>query len=171
AQGRGRPAAALLCPRAIAADPSPNASLQTPRQHHVAVADCLGTVGRQHPQPTMPSRLAGSPNAARMAEYSAAQLQAAGVAARIENIPGLVSFPREAELVVVSPEQKMLAANTFGHSPQTLPEGVCGDLVYVGSGHFSDYEEKDVAGKITLSELSYSHGRHEKQRIAALMGS
>src|SRR5262249_59429455 len=133
AQGRGRPAAALLCPRAIAADPSPNASLQTPRQHHVAVADCLGTVGRQHPQPTMPSRLAGSPNAARMAEYSAAQLQAAGVAARIENIPGLVSFPREAELVVVSPEQKMLAANTFGHSPQTLPEGVCGDLVYVGS--------------------------------------
>ena len=52
-----------------------------------------------------------------------------------------------------------------------MPEGTSGELVYVGSGHFSDYEGKDVAGKITVSELSYSPGRHEKQRIAALMGS
>ena len=119
----------------------------------------------------MPSRLAGSPNAARMAEYSAAQIKAAGVASRIETIPGLVSFPREAELTILSPEHKVLPANTFGHSLETPPEGLSGELVYVGSGHFSDYEGKDVAGKITLSELSYSPGRHEKQRIAALMGS
>ena len=125
----------------------------------------------RHIVETMPSRLAGSPNAARMAAYSAAQLQAAGVAARIETIPGLVSFPREAELTILAPEHKVLPANTFGHSVETLPEGVSGELVYVGSGHFADYEGKDVAGKITLSELSYSPGRHEKQRIAALMGS
>ena len=125
----------------------------------------------RHIVETMPSRLAGSPNAARMAEYSTAQLQRAGVAARVETIPGLVSFPREAELTILSPQPKALPANTFGHSVETLPEGVSGELVYVGSGHFSDYEGKDVAGKITLSELSYSPGRHEKQRIAALMGS
>src|SRR5215510_15122262 len=125
----------------------------------------------RHIVETMPSRLAGSPNAARMAEYSAAQLKRAGVAARVESIPGLVSFPREAELTVLSPQHKVLAANTFGHSVETLPEGMSGELVYVGSGHFSDYESKDVAGKITLSELSYSPGRHEKQRIAALKGS
>jgi hypothetical protein len=125
----------------------------------------------RHIVESMPSRLAGSPNAARMAEYSAAQLQATGVAARIETIPGLVSFPREAELTILAPEHKVLPANTFGHSVETMPEGLSGDLVYVGSGHFSDYEGKDVAGKITLSELSYSPGRHEKQRIAALMGS
>ena len=65
----------------------------------------------------------------------------------------------------------MLPANTFGHSLETLPEGLSGELVYVGSGHFADYEGKDVTGKITLSELSYSPGRHEKQRIAGLMGS
>ena len=125
----------------------------------------------RHIVETMPSRLAGSPNAARMAAYSAAQLEGTGVAARIETIPGLVSFPREAELTILAPEHKVLPANTFGHSVETLPEGVSGELVYVGSGHFADYEGKDVAGKITLSELSYSPGRHEKQRIAALMGS
>jgi hypothetical protein len=125
----------------------------------------------RHIVETMPSRLAGTPNAARMAAYSAAQLEGAGVAARIETIPGLVSFPREAELTILAPEHKVLPANTFGHSVETLSEGVSGELVYVGSGHFADYEGKDVAGKITLSELSYSPGRHEKQRIAALMGS
>src|SRR5215470_11526721 len=119
----------------------------------------------------MPSRLAGTPNAQRMAEYSAAELRAAGLEARIEAIPGLVSFPREALLTILSPEPRAIPANTFGHSVQTPAEGVCGDLVYVGSGHFTDYEGKNVAGKITLSELSYSPGRHEKQRIAALMGS
>src|SRR5262245_27055837 len=125
----------------------------------------------RHIVETMPSRLAGSPNAARMAEYSAAQLQSAGVTARIEVIPGLVSFPREAELTILSLEQKAIPANTFGHSVETPPEGVSGELVYVGSGHFADYDGKDVSGKITLSELSYSPGRHEKQRIAALMDS
>src|SRR5215467_16267405 len=125
----------------------------------------------RHIVDSMPSRLAGTPNAQRMAEYSAAELRAAGLEARIETIPGLVSFPREALLTILSPERKTIPANTFGHSVETAPEGVCGDLVYVGSGHFADYDGKDVAGKITLSELSYSPGRHEKQRIAALMGS
>jgi peptidase M28-like protein len=125
----------------------------------------------KHIVETMPSRLAGTPNAARMAEYSAEQLEIAGLAARVETIPGLVSFPREAELTILAPEEKVLPANTFGHSLETLPEGLSGELVYVGSGHFSDYEGKDVTGKITLSELSYSPGRHEKQRIAGLMGS
>jgi hypothetical protein len=125
----------------------------------------------RHIVDSMPSRLAGTANAQRMAEYSAAELHAAGLEARIETIPGLVSFPREALLTILSPEPKAIPANTFGHSVETAPDGVCGDLVYVGSGHFADYDGKDVAGKITLSELSYSPGRHEKQRIAALMGS
>jgi hypothetical protein len=125
----------------------------------------------KHIVETMPSRLAGTPNAARVAAYSDEQMRAAGLSSRIETIPGLVSFPREAELTVLSPGEKTLPANTFGHSLETPPEGLTGELVYVGSGHFSDYDGKDVAGKITLSELSYSPGRHEKQRIAGIMGS
>src|SRR6478609_5702305 len=125
----------------------------------------------KHIVETMPSRLAGTPNAALMAAYSDAQIKKSGLSSRIETIPGLVSFPREAELTILTPEQKTLPANTFGHSLETPPEGLTGELVYVGSGHFSDYDGKDVAGKITLSELSYSPGRHEKQRIAGIMGS
>src|SRR5262249_10606712 len=103
----------------------------------------------RHIVETMPSRLAGSPNAARMAPYSADQPTRAGSAARLETIPGLVSFPREAELTILSPLNKPLPANTFGHSVETSPEGIAGELIYVGSGHYSDYEGKDVAGKIT----------------------
>jgi hypothetical protein len=62
----------------------------------------------RHIVETIRSRLAGTPNAARMAEYSAAELQRAGVAARVETIPGLVSFPREAELAILAPEHRIL---------------------------------------------------------------
>ena len=47
-----------------------------------------------------------------------------------------------------------------------MPEGLTGELVYVGSGAAADFEGKDVRGKIVLTELSYSPARHEKQRIA-----
>ena len=50
---------------------------------------------------TIPSRLAGSENGRRMAEYSAAALTEAGVAARVFEMPGLVSFPEPAEMRVV----------------------------------------------------------------------
>ena len=47
-----------------------------------------------------------------------------------------------------------------------MPEGISGELVYVGAGALADFEGKDVRGKIVLTELSYSPARHEKQRIA-----
>jgi len=45
---------------------------------------------------TIPSRLAGSENAKRMAQYSAAALSREGIAARVHQLPGLVSFPDKA---------------------------------------------------------------------------
>jgi hypothetical protein len=106
-----------------------------------------------------------------MAEYSEKVLNEAGVQAKIHEFPGLVSFPKPADFRVLSPAELSIEANTFGHSLPTSPEGISGELVYVGSGGFPDYEGKDVAGKITLSELSYAPPRHEKQRIAALKGA
>lgn len=125
----------------------------------------------EHIVTNIPSRLAGSENARRMAEYSRDQISAAGLDARIETTPALVSFPKEAELRVLSPREMTLPANTFGHSVLTDSAGLTGELVYVRNGYISDYDGKDVVGKITLSELSYSPGRHEKQRIAGMMGS
>jgi hypothetical protein len=119
----------------------------------------------------IPSRLAGSANGKRMAEYSAASLSKVGVSARVHEMPGLVSFPEQGELRVLSPVELVIEANTLGHSLPTLPDGLAGELMDVASGAFGEYQGRDATGKITLSELSYHPARHEKQRISALMGA
>jgi hypothetical protein len=124
-----------------------------------------------HITTAIPSRLAGSANAKRMAEYSAAELAKAGVSAHVQEMPGLVSFPDKAELRVLAPVQLAIEANTLGHSMPTLPEGLSAELIDVASGAFDQYEGRDARGKITLSELSYHPARHEKQRIAAMLGA
>ena len=125
----------------------------------------------EHITSTMPTRLAGSTNAKRMAEYSLEQLRAAGAEARMHELPGLVSFPEKGELRVLGPREIAIEANTLGHSVPTLPDGISGELLDVGSGAFADYQDRDATGKITLSELSYQPARHEKQRIAGLRGA
>jgi hypothetical protein len=117
----------------------------------------------------IPTRLAGSENSRRMAEYSRDRFAEAGLEARLHEFRGLVSFPEAGAVRLLSPEQRDIEANTLGHSAST--DGIEGELVYVGSGAESDYEGKDVAGKITLSELSYSPARHEKALIAWRKGS
>jgi hypothetical protein len=119
----------------------------------------------------IPSRLAGSANGKRMAEYSAAALARDGVSATVFEMPGLVSFPAQGELRVLAPVELVIEANTLGHSLPTLADGLSGELMDVASGAFGEYAGRDATGKITLSELSYHPARHEKQRISALMGA
>jgi len=120
----------------------------------------------------IPHRAAGSQNGRRMAHYSRDALVSAGVGeARVHELPAIVSFPKHADCRLEAPRTISIAANTLGHSTETLPEGVSGALVYVGSGAFGDYEGLDVRGKIILTELSYAPARHEKQRVAALKGA
>ena len=119
----------------------------------------------------IPSRLAGSENARRMAEYNAAALQEAGVAAQVQELQALVSFPRPGKLNLLAPREESIPAFSSGHSLLTPPGGLTGELVYVGSGGLRDYGARDVAGKIVLCEISYSPARMEKQRIAAERGA
>lgn len=123
----------------------------------------------EHITEQIPSRLAGSANSRRMAEYAFETFQQAGLETQMQEFLGLVSIPEEGALRLLAPEQREIVANTLGHSAST--EGVEGELVYVGSGAESDYAGKDVRGKITLSELSYSPARHEKAYIAWKRGS
>lgn len=119
----------------------------------------------------IPSRLAGSANGKRMAEYSRDALAASGVDATVYEMPGLVSFPERGELRVLAPTEFAIEANTLGHSVPTLPDGITGELIDVASGAVADYGGRDATGKITMSELSYHPARHEKQRIAGMLGS
>ena len=126
----------------------------------------------EHIARKIPHRAAGSRNGKRMAEYSRDAMIKAGVDNTvIHELPAIVSFPEHAEFRVEAPTEMAVQANTLGHSLQTMPEGVSGELVYVGSGACEEYEGKDVRGKIILTELSYSPARHEKQRIAGLKGA
>ncbi len=121
----------------------------------------------------IPSRLAGSDAGRRMAEYSAAGLRAAGLEATVHEIPGLVSFPERGRLALHTAVAGAIdiECNTLGHSVQTGPGGITGELVDAGAGGYGDYADKDVTGRIVLVELSYHPGRHEKQRIAAEKGA
>lgn len=142
-------------------------------------ADLLGAVSADRVQAhvqtivrDIPHRAAGSVNGRRMAEFSRDAFEASGVDhVVVHELPALVSFPEHADFRVESPHGISIQANTLGHSLETLPEGLSGELVYVGSGSIADFEGKDVRGKIVLTELSYSPGRHEKQRIAAQRGA
>ncbi|MEX2642798.1 MAG: M28 family peptidase [Acetobacterales bacterium] len=125
----------------------------------------------EHITGNIPSRLAGSENARRMAAYSLNQMEAAGLDATAHVIPGMVSFPEAGRVDLLSPETGAIEANTLGHSPNTPEGGLEGQLVYVGAGGYEHYDGKDVRGRIILCELSYVPGRHEKQRIAAEKGA
>ena len=119
----------------------------------------------------IPHRAAGSENGRRMAEYSRDAMRAAGAQALIHELPAIVSFPEHAEFRVLTPKDLAIQANTLGHSVATMPEGLSGELVYVGAGAYADFEGKDVRGKIVLTELSYSPARHEKKRVAGQKGA
>jgi len=119
----------------------------------------------------IPSRLAGSENGRRMAEYSREVMAGLGLAAEIHEFPAVVSFPGAAEFRLKGPAERVIAANTLGHSVDTGPQGLAGELVWAGNGGYADYETRDVRGKIILTELSYSPARHEKQRIAGQKGA
>lgn len=108
----------------------------------------------------LPSRLAGTANARRMAEYAAEHLAAAGLDPALHELRGLVSFPEAAEVAVLAPEPLTLAGSTLAQSASTL--GLEGELVYVGAGAESDLDGRDLRGKITLSDLPYAPARHEK---------
>ena len=119
----------------------------------------------------IPSRLAGSGNARRMAEYNAEAMRSVGVAAEVQETTGLVSFPGPGTLAVLSPVARPVEAFTSGHSLPTPPGGLEAELVYMGSGGERDFAGRDVRGKIVLCEISYSPARMEKQRLAALHGA
>ena len=83
----------------------------------------------EHIVTNIPSRLAGSENARRMAEYSAETLRQAGVESQVYPIPAIVSFPGPAEMRVEAPTAIAIQANTLGHSLATLDDGIAAELV------------------------------------------
>jgi hypothetical protein len=119
----------------------------------------------------IPTRMAGTEECKRMAEYLRDQMSSYGIPADVYEFDALVGFTGTAELMVLEPEKRVIQCNPFVHIANTTSAGIQGEVIFVGSGGVDDYTGKEVKGKITLSELSYSPPRQEKQRIAAERGS
>ncbi len=119
----------------------------------------------------IPFRMAGTAEMKQMAEYLREQMQSYGISAEVPEFDALVGFTGSAELMVLEPEKRVIQCRPFVHIANTAPGGIQGALIFVGSGSLDELQRQDVKGKVTLSELSYSPPRQEKQRIAAQYGS
>jgi hypothetical protein len=112
----------------------------------------------------IPSRLAGSTNARRMAEFADEKLRQAGLESRLDEFLGLVSFPEPAQVWALAPGQFTIEGYTLAQSAST--DSLEGELIDLGAATEADYEGRDVRGKIILSEFPYAPARQEKAVIA-----
>jgi hypothetical protein len=113
-------------------------------------------------------RLSGSPEEARAFDYIQSQLEDWGFAVERFESEALIGYPLRASLDVLEPQAFDLRANGYSLSPSTGPDGVTGELIYVGAGLPADYTGIDARGKIVLSSGLAMPG---KARAASLAGA
>jgi hypothetical protein len=116
-------------------------------------------------------KLAGSKEELKFVEYVTKVLGSYNIECNVYEFEGYVSRPIFGKLEVIYPEKREIPCVAYAQSASTPAEGVEGEIVYVGAGGLEDYVGKDVKGKITLAELSYSPPRPEKVRIAQEYGA
>lgn len=114
-------------------------------------------------------RIAGTDNIEKASNYIVNCLEKLeGVKVWVDRFYFLTSYPEYSNFEIIEPELREIDSFPNLFSENTSPEGITGEIVYVGSGDEESYQNRDVAGKLVLAELSYSPPRTEKARIASL---
>jgi len=117
-------------------------------------------------------RIAGTPEMSKAAWYIVNEMKSYGLdEVYMDRFKIYHSYPGTAELKVLWPETKIIEAKPMCHIASTTPEGIKGELVYVGAGAYEDYAGKDVREKIVLTDMTWDPARPEKARIAAEKGA
>jgi hypothetical protein len=101
------------------------------------------------------------PKADEAAQYILEKLHAAGLTdARLEQVKVNNPFPDQFEVTVEieGRENRSISGFPLPWTVGTPPEGITGELAYVGCGYKSDFERVDVHGKIAL--IDHRHYRH-----------
>lgn len=124
-----------------------------------------------HMRTDTPFRKSGSGQDRRAGQYVVDTLNSYGLDAALQEFETFDSDPGEARLFVVGPQQREIRALACAHIEPTPAGGFTSEVVDVGPGGLSDYEGKDVRGKIVLAEVSYAPATPEKARIASVMGA
>lgn len=116
-------------------------------------------------------RLSGTKEMIKATEYLRDRLKGYGIDVWIEHFPMYMSYPKEAELKITSPVEMEVKTRPVGHIKNTGDEGITGEMIYLGSGGYADYEGIDPTDKIILTDMTWSPGRPEKARIAWELGA
>jgi hypothetical protein len=110
-------------------------------------------------------RLSGSAGERQAVEYLAETLKGYGVRTELLEFDSYISYPLEAELLVLEPETREIPCRTRSFSAPTPSEGLEGELVFVASaprdertGHLlgrgdvaAAYRRPDVRGRVVLT--------------------
>jgi hypothetical protein len=97
-------------------------------------------------------RLSGTLEEAEAFDYIESTMRRFGYQVNRYESDALIGYPQSAELHVLSPSPINIGTNGYSLSPNSGPEGVTGELAYVGAGSAADYEGRDVEGKVALSD-------------------
>lgn len=115
-------------------------------------------------------RRAGTEDELKAAKYIKARLDDYGVESEIHEFDAYVSLPGEATLEVLSPVQKSFPCMPGVFITPTPPEGLEGELIYMGEGMEKEYDEVDVKDKVVLI-AGGREGRSEATRLALKKGA
>jgi hypothetical protein len=115
-------------------------------------------------------RLSGSPGEARAFDYIEGQLATFGNAVNRYESEALIGYPLRASLQVLGADPFTVHANGYSLSSSTRPEGVTGELVFIGTGLPADYEQVEARGKIVLSDGLAMPGKARAASLAGVVG-
>jgi hypothetical protein len=110
-------------------------------------------------------RLSGTPEALKEVNLIRSVLEEYGIQSRILEFDAHISIPVETKLRVISPEPRDIEAIAFSWSVETPPEGIEGELLFVGFGKEEEYQSKDVRGKIVFASLGGGISRARKTEV------
>lgn len=121
---------------------------------------------------TFKNRIAGTEEIRRASMYIRDYLTTlSGVDVWIDEFPFLTSYPIKSTFEILEPTFKAIESFPNLFSENTPPQGLVGDIVYVGGGDSHEYLGKNVADSFALVELSYTPPRPEKAYIAKANGA
>jgi len=113
-------------------------------------------------------KLSGTPVNERTVDYIMKTLEGIGVEASAPGFQAWLGFPDlfGAEVEVVEPEERALRCIALA---QCASASVEGELVYVGGGGLTDYEEVDAANRVVLVDFSLPPARPWKNYVAGVL--
>ncbi len=118
-------------------------------------------------------RLSGTPEEAQAFDWIQQQLDHYGLDVHRYSFPALVSWPESASLTITTGDGQSLEipCSTHAFAAQTPPEGLEGDLIYVGSATEANLRRDDVRGKIILADGIVAQNHNLIAEASGVLGS